>query len=387
VKQYLVRFAGEKLLNGSQPVGPLTPEQELACLSQRMPIEFYSTTYNTRKQEQQQVEAHMRVCLKVLPGFESMVTITPSEPILSEAASDIMSTPNFDAPKALQRVLGGFAVHRGDRGEFVVMLLFTLSRDKAILTRSPSTANHRVFFINDFFTHLFKPAKRILSMLPSATRPNDAKSSFANTFRDARLHFNHFIKVHQHRMISRKYLVWFMTRGAALLCGNSQAGVDGAIPYLFRGSRLHASNVGVILWQCKAGGEYGSIPVTALFEAMDPYQLGIFDRADGSEGVPIIRVIFALGARTPSITVLPLNTSQTSYTAYDIWCSGVSSDCLTQVTKMAERIWESLVLASHGWQDVYDTTPHTKALRMSMNPGAAEDSSFWTAWSTAQNVQ
>jgi hypothetical protein len=99
VKQRLVRFAGEKLLNGSEP---LTEEQELACLSQRMPIQFYSNTHSSRKKEQQQVESHMRVCLKVLPGFENMITISPSEPILSESASDIMSKPNFNAPKALQ---------------------------------------------------------------------------------------------------------------------------------------------------------------------------------------------------------------------------------------------------------------------------------------------
>jgi hypothetical protein len=70
-------------------------------------------------------------------------------------------------------------------------------------------------------------------MLPSVARPKDAKSSFANTFHDAGLHFNHFIKVHQHRMIQQKFLVRLMTRGAAVLCGNSEAGIDGILPYLF----------------------------------------------------------------------------------------------------------------------------------------------------------
>jgi hypothetical protein len=123
--------------------------------------------------------------------------------------------------------------------------------------------------------------------------------------------------------------------------------------------------------------------VPTLFDAMNPFQLGIFDRLDGSEGVPVIRVVFALGAGPPSVKVLPLNTTQTSYTAYDIWCSGVSSDCLAQVAKIAEETWESLVVASHGWQDLYDASDRqTKALRMSMNPGAAENSSFWAAWSS-----
>jgi len=69
--------------------------------------------------------------------------------------------------------------------------------------------------------------------------------------------------------------------------------------------------------------------------------------------------------------------------AYDIWCSGVSSDCIAPIRKVAEETWESLVVASHGWQELYNTAHRpTKALRMSMNPGIAEDSSFWTAWSS-----
>jgi len=372
VKDRLVGFAGEKLLNGVVPEGPLKLEQELACLSQRMPIEFYSSAYTTRRQEQQQVESHMRVCLKVMPGFENMVTAAPSEPILSEAASNIMSNPNFNAPKALQRVLGGFSVHRGDRGEFVAMLLFTLSRDHAILSRPSSAMNHRVIFVNDFLKSLFRPSEKMLSMLPSVAHPKEFKSSLSVAFSDARLHFNHFIKVHQHRIINRKYLLKLMTRGAAVLCGNSQAGVDGVIPVVFQGSRLEVHNGSAILWQSKAGGNYNHEPVPALFDSMDPHELGIFDRTDGLADTPIIRIIFALAAEKPSITFLPPRTTEGSYKAYDIWCSGVSSNLLASIKKEAEETWESLVAASHGWQDLYDVGHRQmRALQMSMNPGAA----------------
>ncbi len=109
-----------------------TTEQQQACLSQRMPIEFFSMTSHALAQEQHQVEAHMRVCLKVLPGFQGMVTASPSEPILSETASEFMSENDFNAPKALQAVMSGFSVMKGDRGEFIVMLLFMLARDAAV---------------------------------------------------------------------------------------------------------------------------------------------------------------------------------------------------------------------------------------------------------------
>src|SRR5260370_7624814 len=87
-----------------------TTEPQQACLSQRMPIEFFSMTSHALAQEQHQVEAHMHICLKVLPGFQGMVTASPSEPILSEAASKFMPENNFNSLKPLQPVTSGFSV-------------------------------------------------------------------------------------------------------------------------------------------------------------------------------------------------------------------------------------------------------------------------------------
>jgi hypothetical protein len=145
---------------------------------------------------------------------------------------------------------------------------------------------------------------------------------------------------------------------------------------------LHANNLGGIIWQSKTSGEFSDLPVPELFDVMDPFRLGIVDREDESEDVPLIRVVFVLGAGPPSVKVLPLNTAKTSYTSYVILCSGVSSDCLAQVEKVTEDTWQSLVLASHGWQDIYTASdPQTKALQVTINPGAAENSSFWSVWS------
>ena len=353
-------------------------EQGLACLSQRMPIEFFSVTSDAREQERKQVESHMRVCLRILPGFQGMVTVSPSEPILSEAACQVMSQNGFNAPKVLKEVMSGFSVNKGDRGEFAVMLLFTLARDAAVQTRRAASAEHPLIIpVVDFLTSLFTNRETITSALPSM---GESTLKLEAAFANSRLHFNHFIKVHQHAVINRKYLLWLLSRGAAVLCGNSQAGVDGIVPFVFRDSHLQADNIGVILWQSKADRSFSHNPKRYLFDKMNPFKLGIFDESD-AERIPVIRIVFALLANTASVKILP-NDQTLIYPAYDIWCSGISATCLTPVEPLNEDIWKHLVEVSCNWEAVYKADDsRTKELRMTMNPGVAMDQAFWK-WTT-----
>jgi hypothetical protein len=74
----------------------------------------------------------MRVCLEINATFESMETVSPSEPLFSEAAYVIMVQKSFDPLKSFKSVLEGFAIHKGDRGELLALLLLTLARDQAV---------------------------------------------------------------------------------------------------------------------------------------------------------------------------------------------------------------------------------------------------------------
>src|SRR5882724_12446699 len=124
IKDTIIHFGAMKLLGGVPYTHePLNDHQILASLAQRLPIEFHSTTYFEQSQEMGQIEGHLRVCLKIHAGFEGMQTVSPSEPLFSEAAYWIMQDQAFDAVGALKMVLGGFAIHNGSRGELLVMLL------------------------------------------------------------------------------------------------------------------------------------------------------------------------------------------------------------------------------------------------------------------------
>ena len=373
----------------------LNNHQTLACLARRLPIEFHSTTYFEQSQEMEQIEGHLRVCLKIDAGFESMQTVSPSEPLFSEAAYWIMQDETFDVVRALKMVLGGFAIHKGDRGELLVMLLLTLARDSAVGPPDRlGKPKQRWTSVTSFFEFLFHASPRgHASNHPSIFNAkgyvvtSEGASSHGKTFHaqfvDSKFYFNHWIKVHLFGLLNVKYLLSLYCRGAAVQCANSQHGIDGLMPFLWRGTKLSRDNLGVCMWQAKNDPSFTDQVNASLFEAMDPFTLKIFDD-DSESDVPVIRIVFALAGDTPSVQVVKVqhttNGKGKSYITYDIWCSGLSPDNLLPVTSDKEDVWQALLQRSHGWQDVYSGDRVPKGLRRSMNPGAALDGDHWSQW-------
>ncbi|THH08631.1 hypothetical protein EW146_g8931 [Bondarzewia mesenterica] len=458
VRKYIVNFAAQKLLNvAPDKVTALAEEQKMACLSHRLPIEMMSSTYTGMEQQKKQVEAHLRVALKIEDGFRTIQTVCPSEPILAEGAWTVMHRSDFDAPSAMQSILSGFSVNQGDRGELVALLLLILARDAAVAPKdeqSRSNAERRVFSVITFLECLFQlggrgrmPPRRssrhqtihrndIFEARPSLYKTEEeANRSLKDAFADAKMHFNHFIKVHDRKLLCPKYLLFFASRGIGVLCGNSQGGIDAFLPFTYRGSQLTLENMGVILWQFKNDGRYTSGVKEWVFDAMNPYELGLFhEEADAV--VPVIRVVFALAGKIPCLKVRPRppplvpsptftaegsktkrNSSRPGksrswsptkararamskgkgkakegdveeepqepkkFTAYDIWCSGLTSDTYAPITERSEKIWASILRTSQEWKKIYKSPSHKYTqLRQSQNPGAAAQAGFFSSW-------
>lgn len=369
VKEDIILFAAGKLINAAPSTLELTLDQAIACLSQRLPIEFNSTTYISRATQRKQVEGHMRVCLKIDTGFESMETISASEPLLSEAAYAIMAQQSFDAVNAFKPILEGFAVHKGDRGEFLALLLLTLARDAVV--GAPDKDGH--------------PQRRFFELAPFVSgclfkEPTTFTETLRQDFPMAMMHFNHFIKLHDFKSVNKESLLLLMTRGAGVLCANNYTSIDSVNVFLRSGTKLSIDNLGLILYQIKNDASYTDTPQPKLFEAMNPYDRKILKVGDAA--VPLIRIFFALAARTPCLKVTR-HEATTTYNAiiYDIWCGGLSSEVLNPITVETADIWHGLLQASYGWQQVYKAgTDVEKDLRRSMNPGAADNSGHWSRW-------
>ena len=163
-----------------------------------------------------------------------------------------------------------------------------------------------------------------------------------------------------------------------MLCATNQAGIDGIIPFLLAGYTIFPDNIGVILWRVENDSTFPDQPDPSLFEAMDPYKLGILNQGDN---IPIIRIIFALASKTPCLT--RITCQQDSVKSCDFWVGGISPTVFSPVGDQDARIWAELLQATYGWEDIYKKNPEGRAdkgeegLRRSMNPGAGEDEHHW----------
>lgn len=170
-----------------------------------------------------------------------------------------MAQPSFNVPKAMKSVLEGFSINKGDRGEFLIMLLFTIARDKAVGTPDKhGCPGSRIMDVGPFLTtRLFHDQAVLQPLLVD--------------FPNAQMHFNHYVKVHEYAAIDAESLLLLFGRGAAVLCANNQYAIDGINPFLRNGSKLERKNLGLILWQGKNDAAFKEKPHQALFDAMNVY--------------------------------------------------------------------------------------------------------------------
>lgn len=328
--------------------------------------------------QRNQVERHMRVCLNIDTASEIMTTTSSSEPLLSEAAYFIMQKPSFNAAKALQSVMGSFAISERDRGEFLGLLLFILARDAAVGPANQfgrPMSGERWFSLSDFlYGEIFR--QQVPSLLVNE-RSIHALQQISEDFPQAQLHFNHFIKVHENNAIDLTSLLLLQGRGAGVLLANNQTAI---ITFLKDSTTLTRPNAGLILTQITHGSNYSNVPQNRLFCAMDPYDLAILKQ--GENAVPLIKIVFALAAKSPSLNVIRYDPhSEYGAVVYEIWCAGMSPDILGPIEHQEVGVWDGLLQASYGWKELYKTTsPVSRDLRRSVNPGAALDSGHYSRW-------
>jgi hypothetical protein len=123
-------FAGEKLLckplsSSDDFVHNLTNVEKMACMSVRIPLEFNVRTLRSQKLEQTLVENHMHVCPSVDAGFETAITVTPSEPILAEASYLLRTVSRLTALPTTM-FFHSVSGNSGQSGEFISDLLVAL---------------------------------------------------------------------------------------------------------------------------------------------------------------------------------------------------------------------------------------------------------------------
>jgi hypothetical protein len=346
-RKNLIYFAIQKLRGDP---GASLIDKRYAVLSQRLALDIHSTAYvsnpiSAYNATLNQIANHMRVCVEIGEGNESLRGIAASEPILSEAASFMMRREplEFDLPTALSEVLSGFAINVGDLGELLAAAFFTSARDTAIekrLRRQHPFCTH--LSVKDLFSSLFseETVKEMFLNTPSICPSKTKQQTLGEVAGTANMHFNHFIQAQEQEVIAHQYLIAFIARGAAVLGANCQPGFDAVFPYLFGSTVLEEKNIGFIMVQVKNDQKFNQ-PDARLFRKMDPFDCGLLD-ADvvGCFPIPIIRIVFALRGTQRKVTHMtssPEGGSSSSehkarcFISYDYWCSGIDPKVLQPV--------------------------------------------------------
>jgi hypothetical protein len=266
----------------------------------------------------------MQPCLAATTGFETLITLAGSEPLLAEAASQIMHESLTNPVRHLADHSDLNCVDRGRRGELVAALIIMQARDAALRNK------RRWVSVCEFMEALLPPDayEYLHSSLPTFWREGENRP-FSETFENYAMWFNHVIRIEDEAMINAKLLWTFITRGAMIICSHNRDGIDIVLPVCATKGNLSRDSVTAILIQVKNAKPIGCSIDKTIFDEMDPLSVGLFD--NGSQK-PVIRMVFALASPTPSV-LFPAICEYTStrsggvskFTAFDIWCAGLSS--------------------------------------------------------------
>jgi len=322
-------------------------------------------TAEGRDAEQLQVESHMRICLNIVPEADAMYTVAPSEPALIEAAAQVMQgkSGRENSVDILERFMSNRYLSKGDRGELACMLLMLLAHDEAcdalrgrdgIRLMMPY---HVPLRLTEFLTTLFAGNYRTEILEAQAI---EGGTSLQQTFKDAWVHFTHFVKVHDHKVVDRKFLMRLMARGAAVLCADNQLGIDAIVPVCYKGTELTPTNMTCILVQGKNVHDLvNSRPV--LFANMDPFYVGVYEKG-AKDCPPVIKIVLSVGTERPSFTCTPAPPERPTREAkqppsispehFEFFAAGMSHEVFGPVQKRQEAIWRNLVSRS-GVEDIY----------------------------------
>ena len=292
----------------------------LACLSVRFALEF-NMDGTAGDIVRTQVERHMRLCLAATAGRDTLVTLAGSEPLLAEAAYELMKGTQSNPVHYLANHSDLNCVDRGRRGEVVAALLIMRACDAA-----RAVSGRRWVSVEVFMEELLPPDeyRTLKKSFPTFYRDKE-RLEFAATFKDYGIWFNHVIKVEKDTMFSADHLWKFITRGAMIMCSNNQEGIDIVIPICHTQQVLSRHSVTAILVQVKNSERYQIKIHKSLFDRMDPISLGLFPNKVDPK--PVIRIVFALAARDAGVGFPDARQRERHYndrfTAFDVWCAGL----------------------------------------------------------------
>ncbi|EJU02202.1 hypothetical protein DACRYDRAFT_21934 [Dacryopinax primogenitus] len=366
----LVTFAMEKLL-GTSATSHYDDGQNLAILARRIPIDMRTNTSAALMLTNRQLAQHMRVLYAVTDDNETLITGSPSEPIVSEGAKTAMSHTGFDVVNALGGILKSPGISVGERGEMMAELLLILASDAATVEAKGK------FSIPTFFEHLLTDSS--WNVLKGTSASRGAKEfhagTFQHTFKNSYGNFNHIIKVHNNVLESKS---WYrhLSRRAGISARFGERGIDGAFPITINGTKIAPDNISCLVFQIKAV-EAMQRPSKLVFDKMDDPVLGTDDSddTDSTSAKPVIRLVFSLRSHEKDVIVMKYTDDyDNELLTWDIFVLFSS----LRAVKKNPKAWQTVLDMASSEGKMYGSN----VTLMGMDPGAGIGDNFWPNWVT-----
>ncbi|KAF9011504.1 hypothetical protein BDZ89DRAFT_1077772 [Hymenopellis radicata] len=227
-------LAQEKLAHAKRPfaVNDLMGKQTaFALLARRILLHFRPLQSSTTTMASNLVARHLQVAYVVPTHRTFILSGSPSEPFLVEAAARMMATPGFNTIDCLLQFTNEELLDPGESGEIVGCTLMINAYDAAMRARVP-TMYHSWVHVLDFLKALFPDDvyKRVISITPFK-QPNGPTLGAA--FASAVVRLTHFVRLSELNLITAANVRKAFLRGMGIVGAQSQQLIDILIPMLF----------------------------------------------------------------------------------------------------------------------------------------------------------
>jgi hypothetical protein len=348
-------FAKAKLLkqlNGPTVLVNNDRPGSLACLSVCFALEF-NMDGTTQDVICARIECHMRLCIAATTGLEKF-TVAGSEPLLAEAAYQLMMESQKNVVHYLADHSDLSCIDRGQHGELVATLLIMHAYDMA---REMLRWDTKWVPVVCFMKALLPKSEynTLGKSLPTVWHENEEKP-FEETFKDYGMWFNHVIKIEDNKMILVDYLWKFVMRGAMILCANNQDGIYIVLPVCHTERMLSPDSMTAVLIRVKNAERFKKEINKSIFDAMSPFDLGIFPEDGSVLPKPVIRLVLALSSPEAGV-IFPERASHqrhlNTFAAFDIWLAGLSTDTFRKIGRDLKS-YEALLERSLRSHDAFE---------------------------------
>lgn len=319
------------------------------------------------------ITGHSRIAYSIPSDEGPILSGTPSEPLLAEAAALYMNEVknSLDVTERVVALYAHSLIDKGFHGELAARLLLLFAYDQAATkvsrTKFPwptirySVAVPLVTFLEELFAEHWH--RDILSCTPTVSQ--DGAPSLRNAFDGAFVRFSHFVRSGEGNVINTHTAFAAISRGMAFQLKPGSDVFDIAIPVVMKDEPLHE---GLMTYLFIRLGE----PFEQIHDGLSTRELGrVFPHVENKH--PVIFVNMHLeGARADSFRRPVRDTTNTpihedlpaepavddqSHPCYKITIAG----CSPSVFRVVDKELEPYIRRLTGSPNVADTFEHDRA--------------------------